>query len=404
MRLARRVPVAWLNLTHKAGRFVLSILGISFAVVLMFVQLGFWRALLDSQTAILRAVDSDLFVVSATMSTITDTIAFPRARLDQARAVPGVAAARPLYIRYSPFVWKNRELIGPDAVPQWPIRVLAFEPDEQRPPLRASAVTDLAVAQRILTEPDTAYIDSKSKPMYDAVQVWDDGGPSPIGVEREVGGRLIHVTGTFRLGTDFTTDGSLLMTARNMADVAGGDALESVQLGIVQLEPGADRREVQRELRRLYAANEDVRVLTPEELKSQEESFWTESTPIGFIFMLGLVVGFIVGIVICYQVLATEVADHLAEFATLKAMGYHDRYVSGVVIQEALWLSLLGFAAGLAISWPLYTVLGEKTGLPLEITIGRGGLILGLTVLMCVLSGFLALRRVRTADPAEVFG
>src|SRR5262249_59342804 len=105
------------------------------------------------------------------------------------------------------------------------------------------------------------------------------------------------------------------------------------QLGIIQLGPGADRREVQRELRHLYAANEDVRVLTPEELKSQEENFWTESTPIGFIFMLGLVVGFIVGIVICYQVLATEVADHLAEFATLKAMGYHDRYVTAVVIQ-----------------------------------------------------------------------
>ncbi len=404
MRLVRRVPVAWLNLTHNKARFVLSVLGISFAVVLMFVQLGFWRALLDSQTAILRAVDGDLFVVSVTMSTITDTLAFPRARLDQARAVPGVAAARPIYIRYSPFIWKNQQLIGPDAAPQWPIRVLAFEPDEKRPPLRESAVPGVAAAQRILIEPDTVYIDTKSKPLYDAVQVWHEGGPLPIGVEREVGGRLIRVVGTFQLGTDFTTDGSLLMTARNMADVAGGDALESVQLGLVQLEPGADRRAVQRELRRLYAANEDVRVLTLEELTSQEESFWMESTPIGFIFILGLIVGFVVGVVICYQVLATEVGDHLAEFATLKAMGYHDRYVSAVVIQEALWLSLLGFVAGLALSWPLYSLLGAKTGLPLEITFSRGGLILALTVAMCILSGFLALRRVRTADPAEVFG
>jgi putative ABC transport system permease protein len=404
MRLGRQVPVAWLNLTHNKARFLLSILGISFAVVLMFVQLGFWRALLDSQTAILRAVDADLFLISTTMSTITDTQAFPRPRLDQARAVPGVVAARPIYIRYSPFVWKNRELTGPEAVPQWPIRVLAFVPDSERPPLRSASVPDLAAAQRILTAPDTVFIDTKSKPIYDAIQVWHDGGPLPVGVEREVGGRRIRVVGTFRLGTDFTTDGSLLMTARNMADIAGGEALDSVQLGLVQLTSGADRREVLRELRRLYAANADVRVLTPEELTSQEEDFWMESTPIGFVFMLGLIVGFIVGIVICYQVLATEVADHLAEFATLKAIGYHDRYVSGVVIQEALLLSLLGFAAGLAISWPLYSLLSEKTGLPLEITFGRGGLILGLTILMCVLSGFLALRRVRTADPAEVFG
>src|SRR5262245_44647112 len=197
MRLARRVPIAWLNLTHSKARFFLSVMGISFAVVLMFVQLGFWRALLDSQTAILRAVDGDLFIVSATMSTITDTISFPRARLDQARAVPGIAAARPIYIRYSPFVWKNRELIGPDPVPQWPVRVLAFEPDDKRPPLRGWAVPDLTAAQRILTEPDTVYIDAKSKPMYDTVQVWHDGGPPPVGVEREVGGRSIRVVGTF---------------------------------------------------------------------------------------------------------------------------------------------------------------------------------------------------------------
>jgi putative ABC transport system permease protein len=339
-----------------------------------------------------------LFLVSPTMTTITDTQAFPRPRLDQARAVPGVAAARPIYIRYFPFIWKNREMIGPDAVPQWPIRVLAFEPDAQRPPWRSSAVSDVTAAQRMLGEPDTAMIDTMSKPMYDAVRTWHDGGPSPVGVEREVGGRSLRVVGTFRLGTDFTTDGSLLMTARNMADIAGSDALESVQLGLVQLEPNADRREVQRELRRLYSANDDIRVLTPEELIGQEEDFWSESTPIG------LIVGFVVGIVICYQILATEVADHLAEFATLKAMGYHDRYVSGIVIQEAVLLSILGFAAGLAISWPLYSFLEAKTGLPLHITLVRGGVILGLTIVMCVASGFMALRRVRTADPAEVFG
>ena len=120
--------------------------------------------------------------------------------------------------------------------------------------------------------------------------------------------------------------------------------------------------------------------------------------------MLGLIVGFIVGVVICYQILATEVNDHLAEFATLKAIGYHDRYVNGVVLQEALWLSLLGFIAGLGLGWPLYALLEDQTGLPMRVSLSRAALILMLTVGMCVLSGFLALRRVRTVDPAEVFG
>ena len=175
-----------------------------------------------------------------------------------------------------------------------------------------------------------------------------------------------------------------------------------MQLGLVKLAGGVDRTAVQGALAR--ALPPDVRVLTRQQLSDQEEGFWTNSTPVGFIFMLGLAVGFVVGVVICYQILSTEVADHLAEFATLKAIGYYDRYISSVVLQEALWLSLLGFAAGLALGWPLYIILKDKTGLPMTITWARTGLILVLTVAMCVVSGFLALRRVRTADPAEVFG
>ncbi len=80
-----RVPLAWLNLTHSKRRFLVSVVGITFAVILMFVELGFWRALLDSQTAILRKADADLFLVSASTSTITDAQAFPLSRIVQAR-------------------------------------------------------------------------------------------------------------------------------------------------------------------------------------------------------------------------------------------------------------------------------------------------------------------------------
>jgi len=401
-----RVPLAWLNLTHRKARFLLSIVGISFAVVLMFVQLGFWRALLDSQTAVVRSVDADLVLISAQMSTVTDVQSFPLERVQQARAVAGIAAARPLYVRYFPFVWKNRaDYVDADPtgrVPQWPIRVLAFVPDTEYPAFREDRIPGFANVQHRLLEPGVALMDAKSKPMYDAIREWNDGGPSPVGVQREVAGQSLKVVGLFDLGTDFTTDGSLLMSARNLEHYAGPQSLDSVQIGLIKLEPGANSREVLAGLRR--ALPPDVRAMSLNELADQEEQFWSSSTPIGFIFMLGLLVGFVVGVVICYQILSTEVADHLAEFATLKAIGYHDRYIAGVVLKEALLLSLLGFGAGLAIGWPLYIVLEGATGLPLRVTVPRAGLILGLTVFMCVLSGFLALRRVRTADPAEVFG
>src|SRR5204863_323962 len=116
MPVTIRVPVAWLNLTHNKRRFLLSVLGISFAVVLMLVELGFWRALLDSQTALINRVEGDLFVVSSSLTSITDLQSFPLARLDSVRGVAGVESAQPLYLRY--LVWKNRNAPGgqgPDA-------------------------------------------------------------------------------------------------------------------------------------------------------------------------------------------------------------------------------------------------------------------------------------------------
>jgi putative ABC transport system permease protein len=400
MRLISRVPLAWLNLTHSKARFLLSMLGISFAVVLMLVQLGFWRALLDSQTAILNLADADLFLVSASTSTVTDAQPIPLDRIHQARAVAGVDWAQPLYVRYVPFMWKNRD---DGEAPEWPIRVVAFEADAQHPAFRAAAFPDFAGKREELQAPRTALLDDRSKSLYDLVRIWRGGGPSPVGAEREVAGKSLRIAGLFRLGTDFTTDGNLLMTARNLADfVPDPDTLESVDLGLIKLAPGASSIEVQAALR--HALPADVRVVPREDLIAEEENFWTESTPTGFVFMLGLAVGFTVGVVICYQILATEVNDHLAEFATLKAIGYGDGYINRVVLNEALLLSMLGFVAGMALGWPLYAALEDQTGLPLKITLTRAGLILMLTVGMCVLSGFLALRRVRTADPAEVFG
>jgi DevC protein len=151
------------------------------------------------------------------------------------------------------------------------------------------------------------------------------------------------------------------------------------------------------------AGGDDVKVMTKSAFRDQERRFWRTSTPIGFIFGLGGLMGLIVGIVICYQVLATEVADHLPEFATLKAMGYGDLHLCGVVLQQALWLALCGFIPGVLVSLGLYSLLGEQTGLPMALTWDRAATVLAGTVVMCTLSGLITLRKVLTADPAELF-
>src|SRR5207248_2293471 len=200
-------------------------------------------------------------------------------------------SSQPLYVWYYPFLWKNRDEIG---VPEWPIRVIAIMPDAEHQAFRKDRMPGFAAQQDQLRAPRTVLMDQRSKPLYDAIRRWRDGGPSPIGIEREVGGKSVTVVGLFQLGTDFSTDGNLIMNARNLADfLPDRDPLESVHLGLVKLSHGADPNAVQQALRAVLPP--DVRVLTPEQLAAEEEGFWTQSTPVGFIFLMGLLVGFVVG-------------------------------------------------------------------------------------------------------------
>jgi putative ABC transport system permease protein len=172
-------------------------------------------------------------------------------------------------------------------------------------------------------------------------------------------------------------------------------------VGLVRIDAGAHARDVKAELIRLLPG--DVHVFLKREFINQELTFWKSSTPVGFIFGLGLALGFAVGVVICYQILYTDIADHLAEFATLKAMGYPLTYFVRVVLEQAVILAVLGFIPGLMVSALAYSGLAMVTGLLMELTTLRVLLILLLTITMCVVSGGLAIRRLLGTDPAELF-
>lgn len=147
----------------------------------------------------------------------------------------------------------------------------------------------------------------------------------------------------------------------------------------------------------------DVRVLTRDQFADNERAYWLRNSPVGFIFNLGTFMGLIVGAVIVYQILYSDVADHLSEYATLKAMGFSDMRLLLIVIQQALILTVLGFVPGLTIAQTLYILTFRATMLPIEMTLGRALLVLGLTTAMCCGSAALAVRKLRSADPAEIF-
>ncbi len=381
----QRIPLAWKNLVHQPRRLIVAVCGIGFAVVLMFMQLGFRNALFDSTVALHRMLDADLVITSTARYSLSVKETFSRRRLAQALGCPQIAEAYPLYIETGASIWKN-----PQTGQGYPIRVLAFDPHAPVLPI------DDADAQA-LSVPGTLLMDRRSKGDYGVPQVGD---------RIELSDHVTRVVGLFDLGTDFANDGNVIMSSNQYRSYfsplgARHDKLADVDVGLLKLKPGARAADALAELQTTLPG--DVRVMTRQQFIDQELGFWRKSTPIGFIFGLGTVMGFIVGVVICYQILYSDVDDHMGEFATLKAMGYQNKYFVALVLQESLWLSLFGFLPGILVAGLLYTSLGRLTGLLLDLTALRVLGVLLMTLSMCIVSGCLALRRVFQADPAELF-
>jgi putative ABC transport system permease protein len=392
MFIFTRVPLAWLNLAHDKRRLIIRVLGVAFAVFLMFAELGFYNALLDASVELIQQFNGELILVSKSRYALAIKEPFTTRRLAQAREAPGVRAAYAVYLEYTTSFWKDTGIAESQRPSSSPIRVIAFDPDH--PVLVNSDVNAHRADLRILFN---VMLDRKSKAPYGIVKP---------GIDRELSQHTVHVADTFRLGTDFASDGSVIMSdltyARLFPNELTPDAtLSLADIGVVRVERGADIEKVRQAVQKVVP--DDVSVFTKDEFIAHERDYWRNTTPVGFIFQFGLFMGFIVGSVICYQIISTDVAEHLPEYATLKAIGYQDVELSSTVLLEALWLAVLGFVPGLGLSWLLYRTLDYLVGLPMNFTTLRILLILGLTILMCVTSGLLALRKVKTADPAEVF-
>jgi putative ABC transport system permease protein len=406
-----RTPLAWFNLTHDRVRFALFVLGVTFAVVLMFMQLGFRGALLDSNTLLHERIRADLVLVSPNRSILPMREPFSRRRLVQAAGVPGVREVHPLFLDNGAAALRNTD---PDPARRGagrPIRVLGVDPDAfllDLPELDPKSSRYLGDRIKV---PNTALFDRKSR-RDDDDPTRSIFGPLVEGETTELQGQTITLVGGFDLGPDFTAEGTLIVSSDTFADllrrpVSLGAPLADVDLGLIRLDPGADREAVREAIRREVVRGEpdpQVDVLTVDELIDREHTFWLNNTPIGFAFVFGMFMGFAVGTVICYQILSGEVSDHLPEYATLKAFGYPSAYLAWVVIQEALVLAVAGYIVGLGISWLAYGWLTEASAMPLRMTLDRAAIVLVVTIGMCTLSGLIALVRLLRADPADVFG
>lgn len=382
----RKIPLSWLQLTREKPRLLVALAGIGFADILMFMQMGFQAALYDSSTRIHQNLRGDLVLISPQARNLTYLDSFPRRRLYQAMSLTEVESADELYVGLVD--WKN-----PQTRRKSSILVFGFDPE--KPVFKIPEVNQNLNAIKL---PDSLLFDQASRGDYQATISQVTQGKS---VTTEVGDRKINISGLFSIGASFGADGSLITSDLNFQRIFPRRKPESVSLGSITLKPGADLRRTASALQAQLP--NDVKILTNQEFIEFEKDYWQKNTAIGFIFSLGTMMGFVVGVIIVYQILSTDVSDHMAEYATLKAMGYKNLYLLGVVFQEALILAVLGYIPGIALSTGLYALTRNATNLPLLMTAIRAIQVLVMTIVMCGISGAIAMRKLQSADPADIF-
>jgi putative ABC transport system permease protein len=390
-KMFRKTPLAWRQLMKEKTRLIIAVSGIAFADILIFIQMGFETALFDSAVKPHRNLQADLILINPQFQALFSAKSFSRERLYQALSYNGVKSVSSIYIGTGQ--WRNPETKLDRAILVWGV-------DPTAPGLK---FPELQAKKDYLKQLNQVLFDEASRPEYGEIgKIFRETGKFNAGLS----GKNVSVKGVFQNGTSFAADGNVVMSDSTFLQLFPTRKPDQIEVGLITLQPGADIEKVREQLQ--IGLNPDpqkpfVEVGTPETFAQKERTYWANSTGIGFIFGLGVIVGFIVGIVIVYQILYSDVSDHLPEYATLKAMGYTDNYLLGVLLQEALLLAALGYLPAFFLSFGIYQLTFAATLLPIYMKVDRAINVFFLTVIMCTVSGAIAMRKLRSADPADIF-
>jgi putative ABC transport system permease protein len=378
--------LAWRQLRHEPARLLAALSGVLFACLLIFMQLGFMTALFDSAVAAQAGMRAQVYLLHRQTEALWRSASFPRARLAQALGDPEVARVAALYVGNA--AWKN-----PQTHLKRTLLVMGVDP--------TAGLLDYpgmsAASWDALTRPDTILFDERGKPEFGDVATWLAQGP----VVTELNNRRIEVVGLFGLGATFGSEGNAITSEVNFWRIFPNRTPGQVDVGAIFLRDGADAEAVAARLRGILP--DDVMVLTHAQMVQFEKDYWANTAPIGFIFGMGVVIGLIVGCVIVYQILFSDISRHISEYATLKAMGYSNGYLGRVVMGESFILAVLGYIPGWLLAFGLYALATQQIFIPLTMDVNKTILVFSLIFGMCVVSGLLAVRKLRDANPADMF-
>ncbi|WP_372370346.1 FtsX-like permease family protein [Candidatus Uabimicrobium sp. HlEnr_7] len=375
-------PLAVMNIVHNKSRSLSSIVGISFVIMIIFYQMGAYSKVISASMQVYNELEFDIIVLSNDYFHMGQSFTFPRQRLYQISDISGVETAVPFYIALSP--WRN-SLNGIIR----PILVMAMPINNQGSQVFSS--NEIRESLPLIIQPNTLLFDRRSRKFY---------GPQTPGTTAEIAGNEFKILGNYTMGGAFISTGTTIVSDQNFQRIFFR-SLDNVSFGLIRLKNSAHADVVAEKMRQIL--EEDVLVLTRTELEQREKSYWATTSSVGLLLGSGVIVVFLVGIVILSQVLATQVMNHITEYATLKAFGYSSLHLANIVLQQAFAFVIISYVIGFGLAVGFYKLTSMLAGVPIGMTTYRAIAVALMTIFMGTTASITSLRKVLLADPADVF-
>ncbi len=384
--MSQRIPISWLQLKHEKMKLFAAVSGVMVSVVLMWMQLGLMKALFASAVVFHGSLDGQLIVIHSQYEHLLHSKAYSSRLLYRLRGSSDVSDVFSVYL--APVEWKN----------PWNGEMRSMQcygVDTDRPSLNLPGFGDQLSKLR---QTDIFLYDRMGRPRFGNVVGAFEAAEV---IEPEINRRKMMMAGIVDLGASFGVDGNIFVSHANFLRLFPERKSGAIDVGVVKLKPGVSIATAQQDFQSMLG--KEVQVLTRDQFADLELVYWKSATPIGIIFTAGTVVGFFIGFIVVYQILYTDVINHLPQYATMKAMGFSNGYLYRLVIQQSAQLATLGYIPGTLMAALLYAGLRKVTLLPLSLEPTRGILLAVITLLMCAFSATLAVRKLSAADPADVF-
>ena len=380
-----RLPIGWLQLTHSRTRFAAALSGVAFANVLVFVQLGIMNSMATATLKPYEFFQADIMISASDANSMTEGGNVARQWLFQALADPEVTGGTGLFV--ANVSW---------ARPTKTLSLTTYGIDPTLPEFLSPA---MASKTGTLQLQNAGILDmfSRGLPREEAAAIRPQTPTS-----FEVSGATLTLYDTFQGGGGFGGDGFMMVSDQTFMTLFPARSSAAPDHILLQIAPGADPDAVAARLRDLIS-DKTLRIRSYAQAAAEDLSYQQTRRPTGIIFGFGVIIGILVGIVIVYQVLSTDVADHLKEYATFKAMGFPQKFFLGIVFEEALILAILGFIPGFIVASGLLAGMKQATTLPLAMTAQMAVMVFIGTLIACTISGAIATRRLAAADPADLF-